>query len=50
MDFHNDHEATIQKAFSTLKKRNGLLKAMIVVVTKMYAGEELIDTTQIRTI
>jgi len=51
MDFHNDHEATIQKAFSTLKEKKWSFTGdPIVVVTKMYAGEELIDTTQIRTI
>lgn len=51
MDFVNDHEDTIQKAFSTLKERKWSSKGdPIVVVTKMYAGKELIDTTQIRTI
>jgi pyruvate kinase len=51
LEFVNDHEATIQKAFSTLKERKWSSKGdPIVVVTKMYAGEELIDTTQIRTI
>jgi hypothetical protein len=45
------HEETIQKAFSILKEKKWSAKGdPIVVVTKMHAGEELIDTTQIRTI
>lgn len=51
MDFHSDHETTIQDAFSTLKEKGWSSKGdPIVVVTKMYAGSELIDTTQIRTL
>ena len=51
MDFNSDHETTIQDAFSTLKKRGWSSSGdPIVVVTKMYAGSELIDTTQIRTL
>ena len=51
MDFVSDHEATIQKAFNTLKEKGWSSKGdPIVVVTKIYAGNELIDTTQIRTI
>ncbi len=51
MDFNSDHETTIQDAFSTLKERGWSSSGdPIVVVTKMYAGSELIDTTQIRTL
>lgn len=51
MDFHSDHETTIQNAFSTLKEKGWSSSGdPIVVVTKMYAGSELIDTTQIRTL
>ncbi len=51
MDFVSDHEATIQKAFNTLIEKGWSTKGdPIVVVTKMYAGDELIDTTQIRTL
>ncbi|WP_269524382.1 pyruvate kinase [Coraliomargarita parva] len=49
MDFDHDHETTIQRAFSMLKDR-GWSKAgdQLVVITKMYAREKLIDSTQIR--
>tara|TARA_B100000035_G_scaffold6324_1_gene5546 strand:- start:1100 stop:2527 length:1428 start_codon:yes stop_codon:yes gene_type:complete len=51
MDFNSDHETTIQDAFSTLKGKGWSSSGdPIVVVTKMYAGSELIDTTQIRTL
>lgn len=51
MDFNSDHETTIQDAFSTLKEKSWSSSGdPIVVVTKMYAGSELIDTTQIRTL
>jgi len=51
IDFVSDHEATIQKAFQALKDNQWSKKGdPIVVVTKMYAGEDLIDTTQIREI
>ena len=49
MEFVSDHEATIQKRFfKLLKDRNWSSDGdPIVVVTKMYAGDALIDTTQI---
>jgi pyruvate kinase len=51
IDFVSDHEATIQKAFDALKEKKWSKKGdPIVVVTKMYAGDSLIDTTQIREI
>jgi pyruvate kinase len=51
MEFVSDHEATIQNAFKLLKDCNWSSDGdPIVVVTKMYAGEALIDTTQIREI
>ena len=51
MDFHHDHETTIQSAFTLLKERNWANPGdRIVVVTKLYAGEKLIDSTQIREI
>ncbi|MFP4070085.1 MAG: pyruvate kinase [Verrucomicrobiota bacterium] len=51
MAFDHDHETTIQSAFSLLKERKWLKSgAPIVVVTKVYAGEKLIDSTQIREI
>jgi len=51
MKFDHDHETTIQSAFSMLKERAWLKPGdPIVVVTKMYAGEKLIDSTQIREI
>jgi pyruvate kinase len=51
IDFDHDHETTIQRAFERLK--GGQWAATgdpIVVITKMYAGERLIDSTQIRAI
>ena len=51
MNFVSDHEETIQHAFKMLKDRKWSTDGdPIVVVTKMYAGNELIDTTQIREI
>ncbi|MEC8190884.1 MAG: pyruvate kinase, partial [Verrucomicrobiota bacterium] len=51
MKFDHDHEATIQDAFTLLKNRDWTKTGdPIVVVTKLYAGEKLIDSTQIRTI
>ena len=51
MKFNHDHEATIQDAFSRLKDRDWSKPGdPIVVVTKLYAGKKLIDSTQIRTI
>ena len=51
MNFVSDHEETIQHAFKMLKDRKWSTDGdPIVVVTKMYAGKELIDTTQIREI
>ena len=49
MEFHHDHEVTIQHAFDKLKERNWSAPGdPIVTITKMYAGEKLIDSTQIR--
>ena len=51
MEFDHDHETTIQYAFSRLKSRGWSKEGdPIVVITKMYAGEKLIDSTQIRAI
>jgi len=51
MKFDHDHEATIQDAFARLKERKWTKPGdPIVVVTKLYAGEKLIDSTQIREI
>lgn len=51
MKFEHDHETTIQSAFSMLKDRKWCKEGdPIVVVTKLYAGEKLIDSTQIREI
>ena len=51
MEFDHDHETTIQYAFSRLKSRGWCKEGdPIVVITKMYAGEKLIDSTQIRAI
>lgn len=51
MKFDHDHEATIQDAFTLLKNRDWTKTGdPIVVVTKLYAGKKLIDSTQIRTI
>jgi pyruvate kinase len=50
MEFNHDHETTIQRAFGRLKRGSWSQEGdPIVVVTKMYAGEKLIDSTQIRT-
>ncbi|MEN8662591.1 MAG: pyruvate kinase [Lentimonas sp.] len=49
IDFDRDHEATIQTAFTRLKEYKWCKEGdPLVVVTKMYAGENLIDSTQIR--
>ncbi len=51
MEFDHDHETTIQKAFSELKNRQWAKAGdPIITITKMYAGSELIDSTQIREI
>lgn len=51
MDFDHDHETTIQRAFDRLKRGCWCEEGdPIVVITKMYAGEKLIDSTQIRAI
>jgi pyruvate kinase len=51
MEFDHDHETTIQDAFTRLKSQGWRKKGdSIVVITKMYAGEKLIDSTQIRAI
>ena len=51
MEFDHDHETTIQYAFSRLKSQCWRKEGdPIVVITKMYAGEKLIDSTQIRAI
>jgi len=49
IDFDHDHETTIKTAFARLKDyRWCKVGDPLVVVTKMYAGEKLIDSTQIR--
>ena len=49
IDFHRDHETTIQTAFARLKEYKWCKAGdPLVVVTKMYAGQSLIDSTQIR--
>ena len=51
MEFDHDHETTIQRAFGRLKRKTWSKEGdPIVVITKMYAGEKLIDSTQIRAI
>lgn len=51
MEFDHDHETTIQRAFSRLKRGSWSTEGdPIVVITKMYAGKKLIDSTQIRAI
>lgn len=51
MEFDHDHETTIQRAFGRLKAAKWRKEGdPIVVITKMYAGEKLIDSTQIRAI
>jgi pyruvate kinase len=51
MEFDHDHETTIQRAFSRLKSAQWAKEGdPIVVITKMYAKENLIDSTQIRAI
>lgn len=51
MEFEHDHESTIQKAFSQLKAAQWSRPGdPIIAITKMYAGNELIDSTQIREI
>lgn len=51
MEFDHDHETTIQRAFARLKRQSWRKEGdPIVVITKMYAGEKLIDSTQIRAI
>tara|TARA_B100000497_G_scaffold123778_1_gene157056 strand:- start:9 stop:1229 length:1221 start_codon:yes stop_codon:yes gene_type:complete len=51
MEFDHDHETTIQHAFGHLKIQGWSKEGdPIVVITKMYAGEKLIDSTQIRAI
>lgn len=51
MEFDHDHETTIQRAFDRLKRGSWSEEGdPIVVITKMYAGEKLIDSTQIRAI
>jgi pyruvate kinase len=49
MEFNHDHETTIQNAFNRLKEYKWCETGdPLVVITKMYAGEKLIDSTQIR--
>lgn len=49
MEFDHDHEVTIQSAFTRLKEYKWCETGdPLVVVTKLYAGEKLIDSTQIR--
>ena len=51
MTFDHDHETTIQSAFSYLKDGGWSNEGdPLVVITKMYAGDNLIDSTQIRTV
>ena len=51
MEFDRNHETTIQRAFDRLKRKTWSKEGdPIVVITKMYAGEKLIDSTQIRAI
>ncbi len=51
MEFDHDHETTIQRAFERLKYKGWSKEGdPLVVITKMYAGEKLIDSTQIRAI
>ena len=51
MEFDHDHETTIQRAFERLKYKGWSKEGdSLVVITKMYAGEKLIDSTQIRAI
>ena len=51
MKFDHDHETTIQSAFALIKQCKCCKSGdPIVVVTKLYAGEKLIDSTQIREI
>ena len=51
MEFDHDHETTIQYAFNRLKSQGWRKEGdPIVVITKMYAGKKLIDSTQIRSI
>ncbi|ADE55227.1 pyruvate kinase [Coraliomargarita akajimensis] len=51
MEFDHDHETTIQKAFTELKEKDwAKVGDPIITITKMYAGEKLIDSTQIREI
>ena len=49
MKFDHDHETTIQSAFMMLKNCKWVkIGDPIIVVTKVYAGKNLIDSTQIR--
>lgn len=51
MEFDHNHETTIQRAFERLKRKSWSVEGdPMVVITKMYAGEKLIDSTQIREI
>jgi pyruvate kinase len=51
MEFDHEHETTIQNGFKRLKRRGWSKEGdPMVVITKMYAGDKLIDSTQIRQI
>jgi pyruvate kinase len=51
MEFDHDHETTIQRGFERLKTQDWCQPGdPMVVITKMYAGQQLIDSTQIRAI
>jgi pyruvate kinase len=51
MEFDHEHETTIQNGFDRLKSRGWSKEGdPMVVITKMYAGDKLIDSTQIRKI
>ena len=51
MEFDHDHEVTIQRGFKRLTRRGWSKEGdPMVVITKMYGGQKLLDSTQIREI
>ncbi|MFT4901713.1 MAG: pyruvate kinase [Lentimonas sp.] len=49
MEFEHAHEDTIQSAFMRLKEKKWVQPGdPLIVITKMYAGKKLIDSTQLR--
>lgn len=51
MEFDHEHETTIQRGFQRLTEQGwSKVGDPMVVITKMYAGTKLIDSTQIREI